>query len=96
MKRDDVLEQLRDLMPRLRQEHGVEEVRLYGSVARGEETAGSDVDLLVEFQGTPTLFQMARLKRELEDRLGRPVDITTRGGLRPRTLERALQDAVPV
>lgn len=90
------LDPLRQALPRLKEEYGLSEVSLFGSVARGEPGPESDVDVLVEFQGTPTLFTMGRLKRELEEVLGREVDIATPGGLRPQVLERARRDAVRV
>jgi len=60
---------------------GVKRVALFGSVARGEDTARSDVDILVAFKAPVGLFRLARLRRELEERLGRPVDLLTEGFL---------------
>lgn len=81
-------------LPRLHEDYGIVRVQIYGSLARGEERAGSDVDLLVEFEGVPSLFDIARLQEELEALLGRDVDITTPGGLHPRVLKAARADAV--
>lgn len=97
---DDVLEEvlarLREELPRLEDEYGVDSIVIYGSLAREEPGPDSDVDLLVEFVTTPTLFTLGRLKEDLETRLGREVDIATPGGLRGRILERARDDAVAV
>jgi hypothetical protein len=60
---------------------GVKRVALFGSVARGKDTARSDVDILVAFKKPVGLFRLARLRRELEERLGRPVDLLTEGFL---------------
>lgn len=93
---EEVLARLREELPRLEEEYGVESLVIYGSLARGQPGPGSDVDLLVEFRTTPTLFTLGRLKEDLETRLGREVDLATPGGLRPRVLERARDDAVAV
>jgi len=65
---------------------GIERLRLFGSHARDEARADSDVDLLVEFSAerTPDLFAFAGLKLELEARLGAPVDLFTPNSLHPK------------
>lgn len=64
---------------------GVEEIALFGSVARGEETANSDLDILVRFAEPPrlplSLITWGRLERELENRCGRKVDLVSARGL---------------
>ncbi|MGN1125964.1 MAG: nucleotidyltransferase family protein [Ruminococcus sp.] len=68
---------------------------LFGSFSRGEETADSDVDILVEFDrtGKPvTLLTYARIWRELEERLGRDVDLVENGTLKPYAIESANHD----
>ena len=69
-------------------------VWLFGSYARGEETPESDVDLLVEFDhSTPIgLFAYAQMWRELEERLGRQVDLVEEGTLLPFAVESANRD----
>lgn len=59
-------------------------VWLFGSAARGEDEAGSDLDFLVEFEPGSSLFDLLHLKDELEQLLGRPVDVVSAGGLKPR------------
>ena len=61
--------------------HGAHNVRLFGSVARGGESFGSDIDLLVTLDRGRTLFDIARLEEELEALLGCPVDVATDGEL---------------
>lgn len=73
--------------------HRGRRVRLFGSVARGEERPDSDVDLLVTFEPGSSLFDLLRLTRELEALLGRPVDVVSEGGLKDRD-ERLLAEAV--
>ena len=70
--------------------HHGRRVRLFGSVARGQEHPDSDIDLLVDFEPESSLFDLLRLSRELEELLGRPVDIVSRGGLKDR--DRAILD----
>ena len=75
---------------------GARDVRVFGSVARGEERPDSDVDLLVTLEPGRTLLDLARLELELEDLLGRPVDVVTAEGLREPVRAAALREAVPV
>ncbi len=70
-------------------------VRLFGSAARGEDGPGSDVDLLVDFEPGSSLFDLLHLARQLEGVLGRPVDVVSTGGLKPRD-RHILDDAVDV
>lgn len=67
---------------------------LFGSFARGEENKDSDVDLLILFDhSTPIgLFSYARMHRELEERLGRKVDLVEEGTLRPAAAAAAAKD----
>ena len=59
-------------------------VAIFGSVARGEESADSDLDFLVEFAHGSSLFDLVRLQWELSARLGRSVDVVSLGGLLDR------------
>jgi len=61
--------------------HGAERVRVFGSVARGEATDESDIDLLVRFRPGTTLLGHARLQTTLVEQLGVPVDVVSEGGL---------------
>lgn len=94
--RDEVVARLRGIKGEIVDEFGIRELSLFGSVARGEQTTVSDVDILVEFEDVPTLFEMGRLQARLEDELGASVDLVTPGGLGPRTLSRARDDAIAV
>ena len=82
MTQNDLTVALRGLERTLRQDLGVAAHYVFGSVARGEAASGSDVDLLVEFEGPPTFARFMDLKFLLEDTLGARVDLVTRGALR--------------
>lgn len=75
---------------------GARDVRVFGSVARGEEAEASDVDLLVTLEPGRTLLDLARLEVRLEDLLGRHVDVVTEAGLREPVRSAALREAVSV
>lgn len=87
---------LADRLPELRARYPVAKIQIYGSVARGEATDDSDIDLLVDFKEGASLFDLVRLKRELEGLLGAPVDIATRGGMHPLVLAQAENDAIEI
>ena len=76
--------------------HGATNVRVFGSVARGEADAASDVDFLVDFEPGRSLLDLAGLLIDLEDLLGHPVDVVTEPGLKARIRQRVLAEAVAV
>ena len=76
--------------------HGATNVRVFGSVARGDADAASDVDFLVDFEPGRSLLDLASLLVELEDLLGHPVDVVTEPGLKARIRQRVLAEAVAV
>lgn len=75
-------------------EFKVDSLFIFGSVARGEAEARSDIDILVEFSETVGLFEFARLRSFLEDVLGCRVDLVTPGALRESMRENILREAV--
>jgi predicted nucleotidyltransferase len=91
--REDVLARIDRAAPELRA-HAVKELWLFGSAAREELKAGSDIDILVDFNAPVTLFEFARLRRRLEALLGRSVDLVTRDALKPQLREQILREAV--
>jgi predicted nucleotidyltransferase len=96
MRRDDVLAILRSERPRLRAEFGVKSLSLFDSLARDEARAGSDVDLLVDFDRPVGLFGLIRLQKHLEGRLGCKVDLGTPDSLKPRIRARVLSESIHV
>lgn len=75
---------------------GARDLRVFGSVARGDQGPTSDVDLLVEFESGRSLLDLGGLIADLEDLLGRHVDVVTEVELRPHVRDRVLADAVPL
>ena len=93
---DGRLREKRDEILRLCARYGARNLRVFGSVARGEADVRSDVDFLVEMEPGRSLFDLGGLQYELERLLGRPVDVVTERGLKPRIRDRVLQEAVPL
>lgn len=81
---EDIQATLRAQMPALRERYHVETLGIFGSYVRGEQTEESDVDLLVTFSQTPDLLEFVDLADDLEQALGRKVDLVTRGALKRR------------
>lgn len=92
----DTLKRHRDEVLRLAAKHGATDIRVFGSVARGESDEGSDVDFVVRLNPGRSLFDLGGLVMDLQDLLGRRVDVVTERGLRARMRERVLREAVPV
>jgi len=86
----------RDLILATAAENGAAQVRIFGSVARGEETTLSDVDFLVSLEPGRTLLDLTRLEVRLEQILGRRVDVVTEGSLHEPIRTTALREAVSV
>jgi uncharacterized protein len=80
----------------LAEAHRAGRVRLYGSVVRGEDVPESDIDFLVEFTPEATLFDHIRLMRELEELLGRKVDVVSDKAVHWFIRDRVLAEAVAV
>lgn len=76
--------------------HGIRKAAVFGSVARDEETADSDVDLLIQLPRPIGLLPFAGLKLELEDALHRKVDLVEYEALHPRLKSRVLANQVPI
>jgi predicted nucleotidyltransferase len=81
---NDLLKSRREEILEMAAKHGARNVRVFGSVARGEADARSDIDLLVEFKRGTTLLGNAALIHELEELLGVKVDVASDRGLRER------------
>ena len=86
LKREDIL--------RIAAEHGASNVRVFGSVARGDSDDDSDIDLLVAFEPSRSLFDHAALWLALQGILQRNVDVVSDRGIKPRIRDRVLREAV--
>lgn len=93
---EELLRERRETILNTAARYGAHNVRVFGSVARGEADAGSDIDMLVDLEPGRGLLDLGGLLMDLRELLGRPVDVVTAKGLRPRIRERALDEAVPV
>jgi uncharacterized protein len=88
LKRDEIL--------RIAAQRGAHNLRIFGSVARGTASVNSDIDVLVDMELGRSLFDLGGLLSDLQDLLGRPVDVVTEAGLRRRIRARVLAEARPL
>ena len=86
----------REAILRLAKNYGIRRVRLFGSVARGEDRPESDVDVLIEFEPGRSLLDQVGFRQDLEELLGRRVDVVSEGGISPYLEDRILSEAVPL
>ena len=96
MKINQLLEEKREEIRRVAAMHGAMNVRVFGSVARGEARQDSDLDLLVDTGPETTSWFPAGLVLDLEEILGCKVEVVTEKGLNPYLKERVLQEALPL
>ena len=87
-KREEIL--------RLATKRGIRNVRIFGSVARGESDSQSDIDFLVDLDPGRSLLDLGGLQRDLQKLLGTKVDVVSSRGMRERVRQRVLRDAVPL
>ena len=90
----DTIREKREEIISIAGRHGATQVRLIGSVARGEARPDSDVDLLVTWSEGTSLLDQAALMLELEKLLGRKVDIASDGWVKPAIRESVYRDAI--
>jgi uncharacterized protein len=87
-RRGDILE--------MASRHGASNVRVFGSVARGDTNEDSDIDVLIDLEEGRSLFDLIAVKQDLEDLFGCKVDVGTARSLRPRLKDRVLREALPL
>ena len=90
----DAIREKREAILRIAARHGASQGRLIGSVARGEARPDSDVDLLVTWNEGTSLLDQAALMLELENLLGRKVDLASDGWVKPSIRESVYRDAI--
>jgi hypothetical protein len=93
---EDLLKAKREEILKISAKHGAFNVRVFGSAARGEAREGSDIDLLVDVGANRTPFFPGGMLADLEDLLGRRVDIVTEDGLHWYIREKVIKEAVPL
>ncbi len=90
------IEKLKEKILEKLREHEVKRASLFGSIVREEMTDESDIDILIEFRGTKSLLDLARLKIELEEVLKRKVDVMTYNSLHPLLKDQILAEQVEI
>jgi len=93
---NELLKNKRAEIFRIATQHGARNVRIFGSVARGEARPDSDVDFLVDMEEGRSLLDLGGLLMDLQDLLHCKVDVVTEKGLRERIRHRVLREAVPL
>ncbi len=93
---DQIIQDLRQMMPELTSNYGVQTLGLFGSFVHGEQDRRSDLDLLVDFYRVPTLFQFIRLEEKLREKLGVKVDLVMKSALKPKIGQQILREVIPV
>ncbi len=94
--RSRLIEEHREGILGLAARHGASNVRIFGSLSRGEGSESSDVDLLVTLEKKRSLLDLVGLKQDIEDLLHRPVDVVTEAALSPYIRDRVLAEAMPL
>jgi predicted nucleotidyltransferase len=93
-RRSIALPAIREDVRRIAAAHGAGNIRVFGSVGRGEQDASSDLDLLVDMAEGRSLFDLIALSNDLEESLGVDVDVVTEASLSPYIRDRVLDEAV--
>jgi predicted nucleotidyltransferase len=91
-----LLKEKRDVILAAARRHGVRNIRIFGSVARGEDDSESDIDFLVDMEPDRSILDHASLLIELQQLLGRKVDVVSERGIKNRIRERVLREAIPL
>lgn len=91
-----LIQEYRDDLKALAWRHGLANISVFGSMARGDADADSDLDLLVDVPAGISAFVLGEMLMDAQDLLGRRVDIVTQAALHPAMRERVLEEAQPL
>lgn len=94
--RGEILKTLEEFKPELEEHYKVREIGVFGSYIRGDQTEGSDIDILVDLENGATLFDLIGLEIFLEEKLGHKVDVVTKNGVREELRDEIFGEVVPV
>ena len=86
------LEEIKDIIVKVLKKHNVKRAAIFGSIARGEATEESDIDIVIEFEGRKSLLDLVDLKLELQELLGKKVDVITYNSNNPLLKEQILNE----
>lgn len=90
------IQELNVIIEPLLREEGVVKAAIFGSFARGEQKANSDIDILVQLQTGKSLLDLIRLENKLKEKLGRDVDVITYGSIHPLLKDSILSSQIPI
>jgi predicted nucleotidyltransferase len=93
---NQLLQEKRGTILQIGAKHGAYNIRVFGSVARGEADEQSDIDFLVDLEPGRNLLDLGGLLMDLQALLGQNVDVVTERGLKPRLRDRVLNEAIPL
>jgi uncharacterized protein len=94
MEMDKLLRDKRDEILQIAASHGARDVRVFGSMARGEAGPDSDIDILVKLDPGRSLLDLVAIKQDLEDLIGCEVDVVTEASISPYIRAEVLREAV--
>ena len=94
-RKNDLMESREQILA-LATRYGINRIRIFGSVARGEDSLNSDLDLLVNFDEGRSLFDLIGFRNDIEEMLGRKVDVVSENALHWYIKEKVLQEAVEI
>jgi predicted nucleotidyltransferase len=95
LTKNDVLERREEIIAVARR-YGASNIRIFGSVARGDATEASDLDLIVHLEPGRSLFDLGGLLMDLRDLLGIKVDVISENGIRDRWRDHLMAESVPL
>jgi uncharacterized protein len=92
----EILHRRKQEIEAIARKHGAGNVRVFGSAARGEDSPTSDIDFLIDVVGKTTSWFPSGMALDLQDLLGRPVDVLTESAIHPVLRDRVLREAIPL